>query len=545
MPGVTNLAEVRAVKEGAKRAGRKRRSGGEEPPAGGGPALGELLDPKDPMATARHILASRFTTEGTRILHYWRDEFRLWNGSHYRIASDLDVARVVSGILERSRCRDRQGEPARFKPSVRNIADVVTLLKHVAPLSDDADAPFWLPAPEGVVDEQLPPAREVLNSANGLLHLREGLLDNATPRFFAMMASPVRWTPDAPEPKRWMRFLGELWPGDLQSRATLQEWMGYALSADTSRQKIALIVGPPRSGKSTIGRVLTALMGDGSVCGPSLASLADRFGLEPMIGKSLAIIPEARIGGRVDQQQIGSTLLKISGEDPVTADRKHTKAWSGRLRMKLMLLSNELPSLSDASGALASRLLVLRLTRSFEDAEDLQLESDLEAELPAILAWAAEGYARLAARGRFKQPESSADAIAAFRDLGSEVKSFVRDYCELGAELAVPKCDLVQAYRVWRRLMGAEARVTEERFGRDIRAACPTVASQLAARRPAPGAALRRNSAPRRRTGGAERHGDGRRTKIPAAGIAMRAGGLRKQDSVISSKEIVKHASSK
>ncbi len=356
----------------------------------------------------------------------------------------------------------------------------------------------------------------MLNCANGLLHLREGLLDNATPRFFAMMASPVRWTPDAPEPKRWMRFLEELWPGDLQSRATLQEWMGYALSADTSRQKIALIVGPPRSGKSTIGRVLTALMGDGSVCGPSLAESRRSVRAGADDRQEPGDHPKARIGGRVDQQQIGSALLKISGEDPVTADRKHTKAWSGRLRMKLMLLSNELPSLSDASGALASRLLVLRLTRSFEDAEDLQLESDLEAELPAILAWAAEGQRpRLAAHGRFKQPESSADAIAAFRDLGSEVKSFVRDHCVLDAKSEVPKRDLVQAYRVWRGLMGAEGRVTEERFGRDIRAACPMVANQLAARRPAPGAALRRNSAPRRRTGGAERHGDGRLDKNP------------------------------
>ncbi len=150
MPGVTNLAEVRAVKEGAKRAGRKRRSGVTSRPPEAARHSASCWTRRTRWRRRGISWRPRFTTEGTRILHYWRDEFRLWNGSHYRIASDLDVARVVSGILERSRCRDRQGEPARFKPSVRNIADVVTLLKHVAPLSDDADAPFWLPAPEGL-----------------------------------------------------------------------------------------------------------------------------------------------------------------------------------------------------------------------------------------------------------------------------------------------------------------------------------------------------------------------------------------------------------
>src|SRR5262245_42248056 len=40
-----------------------------------------------------------------------------------------------------------------------------------------------------------------------------------------------------------------------QAQATLQTWFGYNLTPDTSLQKIAALVGPPRSGKGTIGRV--------------------------------------------------------------------------------------------------------------------------------------------------------------------------------------------------------------------------------------------------------------------------------------------------
>ncbi|MCZ6737546.1 MAG: hypothetical protein O7B77_06175, partial [Actinobacteria bacterium] len=49
---------------------------------------------------------------------------------------------------------------------------------------------------------------------------------------------------------------------------------GYALTQDTRQQKLFLIVGPKRSGKGTIARVLTAMVGADNVCNPTLASLS-------------------------------------------------------------------------------------------------------------------------------------------------------------------------------------------------------------------------------------------------------------------------------
>lgn len=56
-----------------------------------------------------------------------------------------------------------------------------------------------------------------------------------------------------------------------------------------------LIVGPKRSGKGTIARVLTRLIGNGNVSGPTTSSLAGPFGLQPLIGKTLAIVSDAGI----------------------------------------------------------------------------------------------------------------------------------------------------------------------------------------------------------------------------------------------------------
>jgi putative DNA primase/helicase len=42
-----------------------------------------------------------------------------------------------------------------------------------------------------------------------------------------------------------------------------------------------------------------------------LASLGQKFGLSPPIGKQLAVIADARLGGRADQQAIAERLLSV------------------------------------------------------------------------------------------------------------------------------------------------------------------------------------------------------------------------------------------
>ena len=58
-----------------------------------------------------------------------------------------------------------------------------------------------------------------------------------------------------------------------------QEFFGYSLTPDTRQQKIALIVGPKRSGKGTLARVLVALVDRQNTVAPTLASLSQNFGL--------------------------------------------------------------------------------------------------------------------------------------------------------------------------------------------------------------------------------------------------------------------------
>src|SRR5262249_24032562 len=201
--------------------------------------------------------------------------------------------------------------------------------------------------------------------------------------------------------------------------ATLQEWFGYCLLPDTSQQKILLAVGPKRSGKGTIARVLRGLVGMENTAGPTLSGLGTNFGLWPLLGKTLAIISDARLSGRTDVAVVTERLLSISGEDAQTVDRKNHSHVTCQLPTRLVILTNELPRLNDPSGALVGRMILLRQKHSWYGREDPTLTGRLLEELPGILLWAVEGWARLREQGHFEQPESGKKLLADLEDLAS------------------------------------------------------------------------------------------------------------------------------
>ena len=150
------------------------------------------------------------------------------------------------------------------------------------------------------------------------------------------------------------------------------------LSGQTRYQKMLMMIGPRRSGKGTTGRVEAALIGRHNVCAPKLDELAtERFALEPLIGKPVGIIADARLTTRAYAPVVVERLLSITGEDMQTVARKYKGAWHGTLPTRLMIMANMLPRFDDASEAIAGRAIMLQLIQSFYGREDLALTNKL------------------------------------------------------------------------------------------------------------------------------------------------------------------------
>jgi putative DNA primase/helicase len=423
-----------------------------------------LLYPGAPLVSAREFLRLRHTKAAMRTLHHQNATFYRWAQTHYLDVTTEEVRASLYDFLDKAvRPTDKEGETAPFAPTKNKVANVLEALAAAAQLPYTARPPSWLDGKDH------PTATDLISCTNGLLHLPTLKLLPHSAAFFSMNALDFAYKPDAAPPTEWLKFLKQLWPDDQQSIEMVQEMFGLMLTGDTSHQKAFLLVGPKRSGKGTIARVMTKLLGQANVCGPTLSSLGQNFGLAPLIGKRLAIISDARLGGKTDQQVVVERILAITGEDSLSVDRKFKDAWTGRLETRIMVLTNELPKLADASGALASRFLILLLTNSFYGKEDHGLTDRIIRELPGILNWSLEGWANLKKRGYFVQSKSAAEAQRDFEDLGSPMGAFLRDCCEVSPTAKCRPDELYNRWCAWCRDQNINQVGTVQTFGRDLR----------------------------------------------------------------------------
>lgn len=441
------------------------------------PITGKLvISPRRTPPTADAYVGHFHTHPDGRTLHSHAAMFLGWTGSRFAELEDDALKKHLQGWLhEALRYTFNQGtgemELIPYDSNPTTVKSALDTIKAAVHLPVTIVPPVWL----GRKGE--PPAEEFLPCRTVLLHLPTMTQRAPTPALFATNALDFDPDSSAAVPTLWFDFLHQLFDGDLEALELLQEWFGYCLTADTSQQKMLLLVGPKRSGKGTIARILSRLVGQANVCGPTTSSLAGNFGLQPLIGRTLAVVSDARFGGE-NISTVVERLLCISGEDAVSVDRKFLASITMKLPTRFMFLTNELPRLTDASGALAGRFLLLRLTESFYGREDTRLTGKLLDELPGILNWAIEGWRRLRLRGHFVLPQSSADAVRDLEDLASPVGAFVRDECVVGAGHRVFTSEL---YAVWKEWCGREGRTivsTKQSFGRDLAAAVPGISSR-------------------------------------------------------------------
>ncbi len=430
------------------------------------PRPGPIVAPS-PLNLARAFRGAR----RPHLMHH-QQEFLEWDGAAYVGIAD-DTARAdVWRFLETCRVETTDKDGAkRVKPLVpipETVSATLDALRAVTHLPSPAATPAlrWLDGRAG------PDPLDLLSTRSGLLHLPSGDLLPATPQLFTRNALDFAHDAAAPAPVLWLKFLKDVWPDDDEADCitALQEFMGYLLTPDTRLQKALMFDGPKRSGKGTIGRVMRRLVGEANTTAPSMNSLGGgQFGLEPLLAKQLAVISDMRLSNKTDEAALAENLLRITGEDPVSVNRKNKLALEVVLGVRFVVMTNEVPKFADRSGALVGRFIVLPMRQSFFGREDPGLTGKLMAELPGILNWAVEGWQRVRATGRIKQPEGGSEVAEQMVNLSSPHPRFIERCCVLHKDHIVDKEALFRAFRAWfQNDVGQPYRHPESVFSRDL-----------------------------------------------------------------------------
>lgn len=438
------------------------------------PSTGKLvISPKRTLPTAEAYVREFHThPDGTTLVTIGAGVPMAWRNNRYEPVDGATIRKRLFPWLHAALrpAKNKSGE-IELLPFESNPTTVEAALKTILAHTNlpEQETPSWItPRPDD------PPADEILPCHSVNIHLPTNTTMQPTPRLFTPASLDFDYDSDAPEPTRWLSFLDEVFSGDKGAEFLLQQWAGYLLTQDTSQQKMLLAIGPKRSGKGTVARILRRLIGVNNVAGPTISSLAGQFGLQPLIGKTFAIVSDARFSGQ-DSAAVVERLLCISGEDLLTVEQKFLPSVTMKLPTRFMFLSNELPRLSDASGALAGRFLVLKFTQSFYGREDSTLVEQLSRELPGILQWAIEGWHILRSKGRFEVPESSLEAMNELEDALSEVGMFVRECCTVGTNEKAWVDDVYKTWKQWCEGQGRDHPGTVQNFGRQLAAAVPSL----------------------------------------------------------------------
>jgi P4 family phage/plasmid primase-like protien len=429
-------------------------------------ARGEIVLDSGAMNHARTFLDGFFTSEeGYSLVHY-ADEFYIYVGTHYEVIEEATIRSKLYAFLDKCKKPAKQGLAA-FNPSPATVSAGLDAIKSIVHLPNHPNTkpPIWL---EGYAQSK-PPSSKLISLMNGIFHLEDSILLPHSLGFFTQNSLPFEYNPSANCPV-WMGFLQSVWPTDTESIETLQEMFGYILSGDTRQQKFFNIIGPRRSGKGTINKVLVALLGQHNTVAPELGELCDTFGLQPWLGKLLASFTDARAPER-NRSAVVSQLLRIVGGDTITVNRKNKDAWNGYLPTRLVVYSNEVLQLTENSNALTGRMIVFKMTKSFMDKEDTELAHKLEKELSGIFNWAMEGLARRLERGgHFLQPSTGKEYLDLMAELGNPMKPFADDALEFDPLATTLKEEVFACWKHWA-LKKSMSPGTEQAFKRRFLAA--------------------------------------------------------------------------
>jgi len=445
-----------------------------------------VLSPTTPGKSAQKFKALRFPT-----LLNFQNEWLSYDDSAYLPIEDETIAARVKEFLEAAKVAKVEERKSKddngnskvsrknvllpFNPKPKDISEVYAMLKHDCHVPHNTmSPPTWLDGGTGIyagLDK-----KNLISCRNGLLDIENRTLYPATSAFFTRTALAIDYDANAPEPTLWLEFLDQVTNHRPELVDLLQEMMGYLISTDTSMQRVFFLWGRPRSGKGTILRVVTALIGKHNTRFPSIETLAGRFGYQNLIGASLAQITDMDCDNRQALGTAATRINAISGEDGITAERKGVTDWNGELAVRFLLAGNGLPDFGSHTAAMATRLLIAPFDRSFKDHEDRDLTEKLFAELPGILNFSLDGLTQLRERGDFVEPAASGSAKLRMIYQSDPIHGFVEEHCTVKTGAGVDKAVLYDAFQSYCMATGSHA-VAMNKFSEKLASAYPSIAA--------------------------------------------------------------------
>lgn len=259
---------------------------------------------------------------------------------------------------------------------------------------------------------------------NGVLDVEELILKPFSEAYQTNNVFDVDFNPDAKCPL-FQQCLDDALGKDEQK--VLQEMCGYLLFPDFRHEKIGVLVGNGRNGKSAILDAISYALGERRVTHYSLQHMTSEKGL--YIANSIGAIANiSNDSGNVIK--VGNEAIfkqYVSGE-PLMAKVLREQPTETTAYPKSIIAVNELPQSADFSSGFYRRFLIIEFEKQIPiEKVDKQLDKKLQKEQVGILLWILEGYKRLMQQGDFTECESVNNIQNRYREESDPVIMFLKE----------------------------------------------------------------------------------------------------------------------
>lgn len=227
------------------------------------------------------------------------------------------------------------------------------------------------------------------------------------------------------------------------------EALAYSMTARTDLKASFWLVGQKDSGKSTFIAMIKALMGDLHTTIDLTQLGVNRFLLAGIVGKRVLTFTEAS-----SSTMLPDALYKAltGGNDEIYADVKNRDPICFRPEAKVWWAMNEMPRMSDRSGATARRIVIIPFNRSVPEHERiLNLEQLLISERSGIFNELVIYLHRLKSAGNagFDHCEQSDNLMQEYIMENDTEATFLTECCDLHEAYKVRAKVLYDAYAGW------------------------------------------------------------------------------------------------
>lgn len=412
--------------------------------------------------------AQRFTDMFGEVVRYSfiRKNWYFYNDKTWQLDQEGKVKNLVDEILEKMK-----KEPVYVADDVDPEDAKKNLTKHIKYSRGSngktnmlKESQHLLPIKPETFDKD----PHLLNVQNGYLDLHTGkLYDHDKDKFFTKITS-VEYT-DKIDCPLWIDFLNQIFDGNQELIRFMQRSVGYSLSGSTEEQKMFILHGNGRNGKSVFLDIITEMLGNYTTnIQPQTIMVKQQSNnaspdIAKLDGARLVTTTEPNEGMRFDE----GLIKQLTGGDKVSARFLHENEFEFTPQFKLWMATNHKPFIRGTDDGIWRRLAIIPFTVQIpEHKVDKNLKYKLRREMTAILNWAVEGY-REWQRVGLQEPQIIKDQTKEYRNEMDVTEMFINECCAVRSGGREKAQDLYQAYREWAKSNG-EYTMSSTKFGREM-----------------------------------------------------------------------------